>query len=380
MSNFEYDNDEYEYDSELIRANELVERASQLRKHNNIKGAISLYQKSLGIYLNSGAYMKLAEIFNNIVSLVKTESEMLPIMERLRRTINEIEKLDIPEELAELKLAHANLNYKSSNYLDAGNLFIEVAELYSKVDKEEFRNLIGMFYLRAAECFEKISRTKRAEKLILEAIRIFDSSIFDYRIYLTQLKDQIDKKQLSDAIETIREIAKFFRRLEIELETTPEEDGSFRNLKRNVLARLIHSVSEYNLLKMICYRFIGEEDKVQDQADKSIKDLIKAIDLIKKELKQEYYSSADLHRLTFDVFLLQIFQEFADHQIEDPIFLIMSGLPKNVKEIIKKMRFYDYTVQLLELNLKDNADLFETMALSQILDPYREFIIKSLKI
>ncbi len=378
MSNFEYDNSEY--DAELIRANELVENASQLRKQNNIKGAISLYQKSLGIYLNTGAYMKLAEIFNDIVSLVKTESEMLPIMERLRKTINEIEKLDILEELAELKLAHANLNYKSSNYLDAGNLFIEVAELYMKIDQDVFRNLIGMFYLRAAECFEKISRTKRAEKLILKAIRIFDSSIFDYRIYLKQLKDQIDKKQFADAIETIREIAKFFRRLEVELETTPEEDGVFRNLKRNVLARLIHIVSEYNLLKMICYRFIGEEDKVRDQADKSIKDLIKAIDFIKEELKQEYYSSADLHRLTFDIFLLQMFQEFADHQIEDPIFLIMSGVPKSIKEIIKKMRFYDYTVQLLELNLKDNADLLETMALSQILDPYREFIIKSLKL
>ncbi|MHA1474810.1 MAG: hypothetical protein ACTSPA_01100 [Promethearchaeota archaeon] len=378
MSNFDYDNDEY--DVELIRANELVERAIQLRKQNNIRGAISLYQKSLGIFLNSGAYMKLAEIFNDIVSLVKKESEMLPIMERLRRTINEIEKLDLLEELANLKLAQANLSYKSSNYLDAGNLFVEVAELYIKVDQDEFRKLIGMFYLRAAECFEKISRTKRAEKLILEAIRIFDSSIFDYRIYLKQLKDQIDKKQFLDAIETIREIAKFFRRLEIELESTPEEDGIFRNLKRNVLARLIHSVSEYNLLKMICYHFIGEEDKVREQADKSIKDLIKAIDFIKDELKQEYYSSADLHRLTFDVFLLQMFQEFADHQIEDPIFLIMSGLPKNIKEIIKKMRFYDYTVQLLELNLRENADLFETIVLSQILDPYREFIIKSLKI
>ena len=378
MSKLDYDDDEY--DVELIRANELVERASQLRKQNNVKGAISLYQKSLGIYLSSGAYMKLAGIFNDIVSLVKKESEMLPIMERLRRTINEIEKLDIPEELAELKLAHANLNYKSSNYLDAGNIFIEVADLYKKVDEDEFRKLIGMFYLRAAECFEKISRTKRAEKLILEAIRIFDSSIFDYRIYLTQLKDQIYNKQYSDAIETIREIAKFFRRLEIELESTPEEDGVFRNLKSNVLARLIHIVSEYNLLKMICYRFIGEEDKVRDQADKSIKDLIKAIDFIKEELKQEYYSSADLHRLTFDIFLLQMFQEFADHQIEDPIFLIMSGVPKSIKEIIKKMKFYDYTVQLLELNLKDNADLLETMALSQILDPYREFIIKSLKL
>ncbi len=378
MSKLDYDDDEY--DVELIRANELVERASQLRKQNNIKGAISLYQKSLGIYLSSGAYMKLAGIFNDIVSLVKKETEMLPIMERLRRTINEIEKLDIPEELAELKLAHANLNYKSSNYLDAGNIFIEVADLYKKVDGDEFRKLIGMFYLRAAECFEKISRTKRAEKLILEAIRIFDSSIFDYRIYLTQLKDQIDKKQYLDAIETIREIAKFFRRLEIELESTPEEDGVFRNLKNNVLARLIHIVSEYNLLKMICFRFIGEEDKVRDQADKSIKDLIKAIDFIKEELKQEYYSSADLHRLTFDIFLLQMFQEFADHQIEDPIFLIMSGVPKSIKEIIKKMRFYDYTVQLLELNLKDNTDLLETMVLSQILDPYREFIVKSLKI
>ena len=127
MLNFDYDNDEY--DTELIRANELVENASKLRKQNNIKGAISLYQKSLGIYLNSGAYMKLAEIFNNIVSLVKKESEMLPIMERLRRTINEIEKLDLLEELANLKLAQANLTYKSSNYLDAGNLFIDVAEL-----------------------------------------------------------------------------------------------------------------------------------------------------------------------------------------------------------------------------------------------------------
>ena len=377
MSNFDYDNDEY--DVELIRANELVERASQLRKQNNIKGAISLYQKSLGIFLNSGAYMKLAEIFNDIVSLVKTESEMLPIMERLRRTINEIEKLDILEELANLKLAQANLSYKSSNYLDAGNLFIEVAELYIKVDQDDFRKLIGMFYLRAAECFEKISRTKRAEKLILEAIRIFDSSIFDYRVYLKQLKVQIDKKQYSDAIETIREIAKFFRRLEIELESTPEEDGVFRNLKRNVLARLIHIVSEYNLVKMICYRSLGEEDKVREQADKSIKDLIKAIDFIKEELKQEYYSSADLHRLTFDVFLLQVFQEYADHQIEDPIFLIMSGVPKSIKEIIKKMRFYEYTVQLLELNLRDNADILEGMVLSQILDPYREFIIKSLK-
>ena len=376
MSNFDYDNDEY--DVELIRANELVESATELRKQNNIKGAISLYQKSLGIYLNSGAYMKLAEIFNNIVSLVKKESEMLPIMEKLRRTINDIEKLDILEELANLKLAYANLEYKSSNYLDAGNLFIEVADLYTKVDQDEFRKLIGMFYLRAAECFEKISRTKRAEKLILDAIRIFDSSIFDYRIYLTQLKEQIDKKQFLDAIETIREIAKFFRRLQFELESTPEEDGVFRNLKSNVMARLIHIVSEYNLLKMMCYRFIGDDEKVRKQADKSIKDLIKAIDFIKEELKQEYYSSADLHRLTFDVFLLQMFQEFADHQIEDPIFLIMSGLPKNVKEIIKKMRFYDYTVQILELNLKDNADLFETIALSQILDPYRDFIIKSL--
>ncbi len=378
MSNFDYDDDEY--DVELIRANELVESAKQLILLSNIKGAISLYQKSLGIFLSSGAYMKLAEIFNDIVSLVKKESEMLPIMERLRRTINEIEKLDLLEELANLKLAQANLTYKSSNYLDAGNLFIEVAELYIKVDEDEFRKLIGMFYLRAAECFEKISRTKRAEKLILEAIRIFDSSIFDYRIYLKQLKDQIDKKLFSDAIETIRDIAKFFRRLEIELESTPEEDGVFRNLKRNVLARLIHIVSEYNLIKMICYRFLGEEDKVRDQADKSIKDLIKAIDFIKEELKQEYYSSADLHRLTFDLFLLQMFQEFADHQIEDPIFLIMSGIPKSIKEIIKKMKFYEYTVQLLELNLKDNADLLETMALSQILDPYREFIIKSLKL
>ncbi|RLI62587.1 MAG: hypothetical protein DRO88_11690 [Promethearchaeia archaeon] len=380
MSNFNYEYENDENEAEIIRANNLFEKASHLKAQKNLKGAISLYQKSLKIYLNAGEYMKLAEIFNDIVSLVQKESEMLPIMERLRRTINAIEKLDILEELAKLKLAYANLTYKSSSYMDAGNLFIEVAELYKKVDEDEFRNLIGMFYLRAAECFEKISRTKRAEKLVLKAIRIFDSSIFDYRIYLKDLKSQIDKKKYLEAIETIREIAKFFRRLEIELETTPEQGDVLRNLKRNVLARLIHIVSEYNLLKMICFRFLDENDKVRAQAEKSINDLTKAIEMIKEELKHEYYSSADLHRLTFDIFLLQVFQEFADYQVEDPIFLIMSGLPKDVKEIIKKMKFYDYTVQLLELNLKDNADLIENMALSRVLDPYRDFIVKSLKI
>ncbi|UYP46745.1 hypothetical protein NEF87_003030 [Candidatus Lokiarchaeum ossiferum] len=375
-----YDSFDEDDQAELIRAQDLMAKGEIQGKEGNIRGSIHLYVKALEIFLNTGRYLRISEVFNKLISFVTSESQILLIMEQIRNTISEIEYLDIPEELAKLKQALADLHYKNSDFLSAGNLFIEVAELFSEVDPEEYRQASGMFLLRAGECFEKIGRIERAERLILDAIQKFDTTIFDYQGHIKELHDFIQKKKYQPAIDHLREVALFFRNLEKELEDTPEYSESFRNLKNNVNARLLHMLSEYNLIKTMCYRHLKDEDKVREQADKSIKDLAYAIEIIKDEFKDHYYSSADLHRITFDLFLLQLFQEFADYQVEDPLDLVMRGLPTNIKEIIRKLSFYEETVKILELDLKGRVDIFDDLPLSQILEPFRSFIIKSIKI
>ena len=48
------------------------------------------------------------------------------------------------------------------------------------------------------------------------------------------------------------------------------------------------------------------------------------------------------------------------------------------EEIILKLKFYKHTVQILELGLKENADIFEDLPLSIILNPHRDLIFKSI--
>jgi tetratricopeptide (TPR) repeat protein len=375
----EFDNFAEEEDhAEMIRANGMLRNADSLAAKGKTKGAVALYLKSLNIFLHIGKYLKLADIFNSLVSVVNMESEILNIIERLRRVITRVENLNIPEEEAKLKLALANLAYKSEDYLAAGNLFIEVSNLFLEVDPEDYRQASGMFLLRAGECFEKISRTEKAERIVLDAIKRFDVSNYNYGKDLEALFGLVQKKKYEQAIDTIREIAGFFRRLEIELQGVPNENNAFINLKRNVSARLFHMLSEYNLLKMVCFRKLENEDMVRDQADKSIKDLIGAIKSMKIEIIEGFYTTADLHRLTFDLFMLQWFQEFADMQIEDPLDLVLRGLPEMVKEILVKMKFYNYTTQILDFGLMENVDLQDEIVLSQILDPYRAFIFNAI--
>ena len=360
--------------AELIRAESMCNQAQKMAMKENFRGAMNLFLKAIKIYVNVGAYMKVSETFNQLVVLVQRESDILIIMEKVRGILETMESLDLGEEIAKLKLALANLNYKNEDYQNAGNLFAEVAELFFQVDPDDYRQLSGMFLLRAGECFEKISRTEKGEKYVIEAIKRFDVSIFDYHEHLQQLEDSVSHNKFEQALDNLNEITDFFWRLEKELENVEEDNDTYRNLKNNVAARLIHTISEYDLLKMVCYRKLEDEEKVKTQADENIKNLKEAIQIIKSEIQQNQYSSADLHRLTFDLFMLQFNQEYADYQVEDPIGFLTYDLSKEMKEILVKMQFYQNTIQILDYGIENTRDTLKELPLSQILDPFREFI------
>lgn len=372
--------DEDEKEASLRNASALIKRAEELAHNGKIKNSMTVYVKAIEIYLSRGEFLKMADAFNQLAAIAQTESQILPIMDKLRKIILTVQELNIPEEEAKLKLALAQITFKSTDFVEAGNLFAEVAELFFKADPEEYREVSGMFLLRAAECFERVARTEKSEILIINAIQRFDISNFNFKNQEEEFKRLIKKKEYGKAIEYLREIAKFFRRLSEELDKLDDREGMLTNLKRNVSARLLHMVSEYNFLKMVCYRYLKEEYKMQDQAKKSIDDLVRSIEALKEQIKSGDFSTSDLKRLTYDLFLLQSFQEYADCQIEDPLDLASRGLKPEQIESLKKLSFYEKTVRILELGLKDNLALIEDLDMGPLLNEYREFLINSLKI
>ena len=367
-------------ESQLKNARDLRKKAKDYIHNGELKLALNMYTKAIQIYLDEGDFLKISNIFNEIVAAVQMESQALPVIDELREITNTVEALDIPEEEAKLKMALAQLSYKSTDYLTAGNLFIEVAELFFKAEPEDFRQRSAMFLIRAAECFERLSRTEKSEKLIMEAITRFDIANFNLKDHELNFDNLVKRKKFADAVEELREIAGFFRRLEDNLVGIEEENEIMTNLKRNVEARLLHIVSEYNLLKMVLFRYLENLEKIKQQAERSITDLTNAIQFLKEEIKDGDYSITDLKRLTYDIFLLQVFQEYADYQVEDPIDLITRGLPSQIIEQIKKLDFYDHMIRILKLGLKENLDWIEELDMGPRLNAYREFILNSYKI
>lgn len=365
--------------AEIYRANQLIEKGMILGEKGQKDDAMNLLIDAVNIFLDNGIYLKIADTFSIIVSLVNYSTHIFPIQEKIHQIIQTLEYLDLDEEIAKLKLNLANLAYKTEDYLTAGNLYIEVADLFFNVDPEEYRQVSGMFLLRAGECFEKIFKTERGERLVFQAIRRFDTSNFNYKEEISILQNSITKRKYNAAIDELREIGQFFRTLEVHLENTLELSDEFASLKQNVKARLFHMISEYNFLKMLCYKMLADNDNVEQQAKKIIGDLREAIHITKAEVKSGMFSSMDLERLIFDILLLQIVQEFAQFFIEDPVDLASRDLNQDIQDRIQKYAYYDYMTHIVDYDLDKNLDLIEEMTLPQILRPFQDFILKAIQ-
>ena len=163
------------------------------------------------------------------------------------------------------------------------------------------------------------------------------------------------------------------------MDEAPEYTKTLENLKHNIKARLFHMISEYNFLKMLCLKFLKQDQEVYNQSEKSVVDLRDAILLTKQVIQSGMKSTGLLERMSFDALLLQIFQEFAQYLVEDPIDLIKRGLNEEIQTALEKTDYYEYLVQILDYDLNQSLEIFEEMELPQIIRPYRELIQKVMK-
>ena len=148
-----------DWDFESSRAEQIIKGAETLIKKGRIKKGIAAFDNAIQIYLDNGDYAKVAEIFINLTHLLYTQKDSIVlILNKIERILLSVEKFDIPEEEAKLKMVLADLYYNITDYQQAGQLYQEVAELYIKDDPEENYRLAAVFFLKASECFQKVDK------------------------------------------------------------------------------------------------------------------------------------------------------------------------------------------------------------------------------
>ncbi len=53
------------------------------------------------------------------------------------------------------------------------------------------------------------------------------------------------------------------------------------------------------------------------------------------------------------------------------------NLPEHIQKILRKMQFFRLTEHIVEVDLQHAMDIFDDVPLSQILDPFRDFLIQA---
>lgn len=358
---------------------DLENNAKLLAKENDIEEAINLILDAVRIYFDNGIYLRIADSIAIILTFLNDSINIYHIQEEINEIIQTMEYLDMNEEITKLTLVLANLSYQTNDYLNAGNLYIQVSELFNTFDPEEYRQVSGMLLLRAGECFEELKKVERAQKLVLDAIQRFDSSNFNNIDTFNHVEFNLQNRKYETAIENLREIAIYFRDLNDELELAQDINFTFKNIKKNVKARLLHIVSEYNFLKMLCFKILKKEEHIFLQAERSVDDLKEAIEETKEALRSGIYNQIDIKRLTFNGFLLQVFQEFANYLIEDPVDLVKRGIKPEIVTFIEQEDYYKAIVEIVRNDLSESTEIFEKIELPQILRPFRELIFHTLQ-
>ena len=114
------------------------------------------------------------------------------------------------------------------------------------------------------------------------------------------------------------------------------------------------------------------------QTEKSIKDMLDAISLIKDNIVNlNIYSFEDLKILSIHMFLIQLFQEISDTQIEDPITIVERGLDIDVVEKFRKLLFYRLTKELVDNGISDNMKVLKGINIGR-LTPFWDILEKSI--
>jgi tetratricopeptide (TPR) repeat protein len=324
--------------------------------------------------------MKIPDMFIRISTLIDKESTIYAAMEYLRNIRDRLRVLDLPEEEAKIMMVMGNLSFKIEDYESAAEYYEECADLYLKAEPQEYRSASAMFLIRAAECYEHLRYIhEKGERIMIQAALRVNKKAMDYQAEEFRGLKFIKLKKYGEAIPIYTELYNFFIEALDNLSSMIVDTPEIRSIAIFAKTRLIHIVSEYRLILMICYDRNGEKEKSKEIALEAIDHLNTGIEMIRSMILQGFWSKDDLKRLTYEGFMRAYFQKYwhiknptPDQQIH---YYILYGLGGEPAEQIKKLPYYDLCVKTETYNLEQLDELLYGFNLGR-LDKYKEIFMK----
>lgn len=330
---------------------ELLELATEQVENGRLREALQNYERAAQIHLDTGSYIHLPEIFGRIAMLLRKGVSIVSAIRRLENIIQKFEKLDLPEETGKLYTILAQIYFQSGDYAHAAGNYEHAAEWFREIGPE-YSTTSGQLLIRAAECWEKAQKSNRGERLMLKALLRFSNANRDPRKTEIQATQAILDGDYAGAITTFDELARFFEKaLEASQNRPSLKKSATHDLTLNVRARLLHVLSDYLIVGMLCCRALGREDEFQRRAKGIIENLRTAIVNLKPLLQADAWDKEDLRRMTFDLFTLVVVQVLSANNSFDPFALVEDDLSPSQRAALETQKFFKLAKEIPQVGV-----------------------------
>ncbi|MBN2150423.1 MAG: hypothetical protein JW839_03150 [Candidatus Lokiarchaeota archaeon] len=326
--------------------------AGQLLAENKMSGAFAYYKKAANLYMETGSYFKVFEVFKMMSYIYKEMGKLGEMIQLVLEAARKLEDFRVFDVAARMYENAGTMSYDLADYENASSYYQNASDLYLSIyeeDKsEDMRRLSGILLIKSAEATYRMPTKKdRSEHLMLEGIfRIcaLGEKIPDLE---TRLTTSFNRAMLTEARTMASNLAKAFKDANDKLLLTKEFNVEL--LSATVKARILHFQAEYLFLDFLLARKVEGEEQALKTGKVVVDLLVEALRLMRAIIMKEH-DREDVERYCFDGMLHAIVNTLIGGKPEPEGFL--DGVIGDVASAINQSTYYKIMLTIIGLGLK----------------------------
>jgi hypothetical protein len=339
---------------------EYFQKAGNLLADNKITGAIANYKKAANLYMETGSYFKVFEVFKIMTYIYKEQGKLGEMIQLVLDEARKLEDFKVFDVAARMYENAGTMSYDLADYENASAHYQNASDLYLSIfeedNSEEMRKLSGILLIKSAEAIYRMPTKKdRSESLMLEGIFRICALVKKIPDLETGLITSFNRAKFAEARVTASNLANAFKDANEKLLLTKEFNVEL--LSANVKARILHYQAEYLFLEYLLSRKADGEAKASKAAKIVVDLLLEALRLLRATIVKEH-DREDIERYCFDGMLHTIINSLTGKKPEPDGFL--DGVKGEVLGAITESKYYKIMITIIGLGLKQaKVSLFD---------------------
>ncbi|NMC04957.1 MAG: hypothetical protein GYA24_07095 [Candidatus Lokiarchaeota archaeon] len=342
----------------------LVTVAGQLLAENKTTGAFSYYKKAANLYMESGSYFKVFEVFKIMTYIYKEQGKLGEMIQLVLETARKLEDFKVFDVAARMYENAGTLCYDLADYENASAYYQNASDLYLSLWEEnrerdgsgddarkfadDMRKLSGILLIKSAEAtYHVLARKDKSESLMLEGIFRICALAEQVPSIETTLVLHMKRGNFLDARNMASNLAKAFKEANEKLHVTREFNVEL--LSANVKSRVLHYQAEYLFISYLITRKLEGEEKAAAIAKEVLSLLLESMGLMRGIFAKEH-DREDIERYCFDGMLHAVISALLKKKPEPVDF--QDRLHGDIIRAINESAYYKIMVTIIGPGLK----------------------------